>query len=45
MEAIEATGADIVVTACSGCQVQLIDNIIKHKMPQKVMHIMELLLI
>ena len=45
MEAIEASGADIVVTACPGCQVQLIDNIIKHKMPQKVMHIMELLLI
>lgn len=43
MAGIEATGADIVATACPGCQIQLTDSIIRHKMPQKVMHIMELL--
>jgi len=43
MESIKATGADIVVTGCPGCQIQLIDNTIRHKMPVKVMHIMELL--
>jgi len=43
IEAIKATEADIVVTACPGCQIQLIDNITRHKMPQKVMHIIELL--
>ena len=40
---IKATGADIVVTGCPGCQIQLIDNTIRGKMPVKVMHIMELL--
>jgi glycolate oxidase iron-sulfur subunit len=39
---IKSTGADIVVTDCPGCQIQLIDSIIRHGMPQKVMHIMEL---
>lgn len=43
IEAIKATGADIIATACPGCQIQLIDNIIRHKMPQKVMHLIELL--
>lgn len=43
MAGIKATEADIVATACPGCQLQLIDNIIRHKMPQKVMHIIELL--
>jgi glycolate oxidase iron-sulfur subunit len=39
---IKSTGADIVVTDCPGCQIQLIDSLIRHGMPQKVMHIMEL---
>ena len=43
METIKATGADAVVTACPGCMIQLIDNAIRHKMPVKVMHLMELL--
>ena len=43
MASIEASGADIVVTDCPGCQIQFIDNTIRHKMPVKVMHIMELL--
>lgn len=43
METIKDSEADIVVTGCPGCQIQLIDNTIRHKMPVKVMHIMELL--
>jgi len=42
-ETIKSTGADIVATACPGCIIQLIDTLKRHKMPQKVMHIMELL--
>jgi glycolate oxidase iron-sulfur subunit len=40
---IESTAADIVVTDCPGCQIQLLDGVTRHGMPQKVMHIMELL--
>ena len=43
MEAIETTGADIVVSSCPGCEIQLIDNTTRHNLPVKVMHIMELL--
>lgn len=43
METIRATEADAVVTDCPGCMMQLIDGITRQKMPQKVMHIMELL--
>ncbi len=39
---IESTGADIVVTDCPGCQIQLIDTTQRNGMPQKVMHIMDL---
>jgi glycolate oxidase iron-sulfur subunit len=41
-EDINATGADIVVTACPGCRIQLTDLVLRHAMPQRVMHIMEL---
>jgi len=40
---IEATEADIVVTGCPGCEIQLIDNTIRHGTPVKIMHIMDLL--
>ena len=40
---IQDTEADIVATDCPGCEIQLIDNSIRRKMPVKVMHIMELL--
>ena len=43
MSAIADTGADIVVTACPGCMIQLLDNTIQKKMPQRVMHVMQLL--
>jgi len=40
--AIKSTGADIVVTDCPGCQIQLIDTARRNGMPQQVRHIMEL---
>jgi glycolate oxidase iron-sulfur subunit len=42
-QAIKASGADIVVSSCPGCEIQLIDGILRNKLPVKVMHIMELL--
>jgi len=39
---VKATGADIVVTACPGCRIQLADAVLRHAMPQRVIHIMEL---
>jgi glycolate oxidase iron-sulfur subunit len=39
---IESTGADIVVTDCPGCQIQLIDSTRRNGMSQQVMHIMDL---
>ncbi len=40
---IKSTGADIVVTDCPGCQIQLIDSLTRQGLPQKVLNIMELL--
>jgi len=42
-ESIEGTGADIVVTDCPGCEIQLIDAAQRKGLPVKVMHIMDLL--
>jgi glycolate oxidase iron-sulfur subunit len=42
MEGIKATNADIVVTACPGCMMNLIDNVLQNRMPQKVYHLLEL---
>jgi glycolate oxidase iron-sulfur subunit len=42
MDGIKATGADIVVTACPGCMINLIDNALRNKMTQKVYHLLEL---
>ena len=39
---IKSTGADIVVTDCPGCQMQLIDGLKRHGLPVQVRHIMEL---
>jgi glycolate oxidase iron-sulfur subunit len=39
---IKSTEADVVVTDCPGCQIQLIDSVTRHGLPQKVRHIMEL---
>ena len=43
VESIEASGADIVVTACPGCQFQLLDSLTRLGKPQKVMNLMEIL--
>jgi glycolate oxidase iron-sulfur subunit len=43
IESAASTEADIVVTACPGCQFQLADGIARLNKPQKVMNIMELL--
>ena len=42
MDTIKTSGADIVVTDCPGCQIQLMDNAKRHKLPVKVKHVMEL---
>ena len=42
-KSIEATGADIVVTDCPGCEIQLIDAARRNGLSVKVMHIMDLL--
>ncbi len=42
-DGIRETGADIVVTSCPGCMIQLTDIINHRNMPQKVMHLVELL--
>ena len=43
IDSIETSDADIVVTACPGCQFQLLDNIARLKKPQQVMSLMEIL--
>jgi glycolate oxidase iron-sulfur subunit len=43
MDTIAETGADIVVTGCPGCRVQLTDNAVRRKIPVRVMHIMDLI--
>jgi glycolate oxidase iron-sulfur subunit len=42
VDAIAATGADVVVTDCPGCQIQLIDSLTRRKMSVQVRHIVEL---
>jgi glycolate oxidase iron-sulfur subunit len=41
IDSIAASEADIVVTACPGCQFQLLDNLVRLGRPQKVMNLME----
>lgn len=43
LKSIEDTGAEIVVTGCPGCEIQLIDTVTRHGKLIKVIHIMELL--
>jgi glycolate oxidase iron-sulfur subunit len=40
---IISSGAEVVVTDCPGCQIQLIDGITRRQLPVEVRHIMELL--
>jgi glycolate oxidase iron-sulfur subunit len=39
---VKSTGADVVVTDCPGCQIQLIDSLTRNGMTPDVRHIMEL---
>ncbi|MFH0976779.1 MAG: (Fe-S)-binding protein [Spirochaetota bacterium] len=43
VEAIKKSGADVVVTSCPGCMIQLMDGLRRYKLPVKVMHIAELM--
>jgi glycolate oxidase iron-sulfur subunit len=43
MQSIKNTGAQVVVTACPGCLIQLKDGVKRAGLPVKVMHISELL--
>jgi glycolate oxidase iron-sulfur subunit len=43
MQNIKNTGAQIVVTSCPGCLIQLKDGVRRNNLPVKVMHISELL--
>jgi glycolate oxidase iron-sulfur subunit len=43
IESIEASEADIVVTACPGCELQLLDNLVRLNKRQKVMTLMEVI--
>lgn len=43
IESVRETEADIVVTACPGCQFQLVDGVVRQGSRQKVMNLMELL--
>ncbi len=43
VDSIAATGADVVVTACPGCEIHLIDSLAQHQKTVQVRHIMELL--
>ena len=42
IESIKNTGADVVVTSCPGCMIQLMDGIKRKNLPVKVMHINQL---
>jgi glycolate oxidase iron-sulfur subunit len=41
VESIARTQADVVINTCPGCMMQLIDNIERHGLPQRVIHLVE----
>ena len=41
IQSIARTKADVVVNTCPGCMIQLIDNIERHGLPQRVIHLVE----
>ncbi|MCD6300396.1 MAG: (Fe-S)-binding protein, partial [Dehalococcoidales bacterium] len=43
IESIRKTNADVVVVNCPGGMIQIQDGLLKHKMPQKVLHLAQLL--
>ncbi len=41
IESIRRTGADVVINDCPGCMIQLLNGLKKHELPQKVLHLAE----
>jgi glycolate oxidase iron-sulfur subunit len=44
MESIEKTKAQVVITSCPGCLIQLMDGVRRRQVQFKVMHISQLIL-
>ena len=40
-DSVARTNADVVINTCPGCMIQLIDNIERHHLPQRVVHLVE----
>ncbi|MCE5242829.1 MAG: (Fe-S)-binding protein [Desulfobacteraceae bacterium] len=43
MESIARTNADVVINTCPGCMIQLVDNMERNGLPQKVLHLVEVI--
>ncbi len=41
IDSIAKTNTDVVINTCPGCMIQLIDNIERHHLPQRVVHMVE----
>jgi len=41
IDSVERTETDVVINTCPGCMIQLIDNIERHHLPQRVVHMVE----
>jgi len=41
IESIRKTGADVVVNTCPGCMIQLLNGLKRHNLPQRVLHLAE----
>ncbi|MCD6297727.1 MAG: (Fe-S)-binding protein [Deltaproteobacteria bacterium] len=41
IDSIERTETDVVINTCPGCMIQLIDNIERYHLPQRVVHMVE----
>jgi glycolate oxidase iron-sulfur subunit len=41
VDSIGRTNADVVINTCPGCMIQLIDNIERYHLPQRVVHLVE----
>ena len=41
IDSVARTNADVVINTCPGCMIQLIDNIERHHLPQRVVHMVE----
>jgi glycolate oxidase iron-sulfur subunit len=41
VDSIARTGTDVVINTCPGCMIQLIDNIERYQLPQRVLHMVE----